>query len=39
MFKDWRNIDVLEHLDDAYEGNRHMKAAYSGVSRGVDRVG
>jgi len=33
IFKDWRNVNVFEHLDDAYEGNRHMKAACCGVWR------
>jgi len=27
ILKDWRNVDVLEHRDGAYERNRHMKAA------------
>jgi len=39
IFKDWRNMNVLEHLDVAYEGKRQMKAACCGVSRGVDRAG
>ena len=39
IFKDGRNIDVLEHLDGAHERNRHMKSACCGVSKGVDRVG